>query len=62
MHLVDAGLHEFDNRDVVPRLALGPEPMTEYESEGPHRFIGLLKESLFIKGENFVTEASFLVH
>ena len=38
-------------------LAPGSETMTEHEYEGrlQHRFIRLLKASLFIKGVNFVS-------
>ena len=63
MFLVDARSNEFDDRDVVPGLAPDTKAMTEHESEGrlEHRFIRLLKASLFINGENFMSRRELLV-
>ncbi len=34
MFFVDASSDEFDNRDVIPWLAPGAEPVAEYEAQG----------------------------
>ncbi len=63
MFLVDARPHEIDDGDVVPRLTSRTESMAEHEPEGSfeHRFVGLLKTSFFVKGENFVSRGELLV-
>ena len=63
MFLVDARPHEIDDGDVVARLTSRTESMAEHEPQGSfeHRFVGLLKASLFVKGENFVSRGELLV-
>src|SRR5208282_2215742 len=63
MFLVDARPHEIDDGDVVPRLTSRTESMAEHEPEGSleHCFVGLLKASLLIKSQNFVSRGEFLV-
>jgi hypothetical protein len=56
MLLVDASSDKFDNRDVMPRLAPGAEPVAEHEAQRclQHRFVGLLKASFLVKSENLM--------
>ena len=63
MFFVDACPDEFDNRDVMPRLAPGAESVAEHESQGSlqHRFVGLLEASLFVESENFVRGGELLL-
>ena len=63
MFLVKARPHEIDDGDVVARLTSRTESMTEHEPEGSfvHCFVGLLKASLFIESENFVSRGELLV-
>jgi hypothetical protein len=63
MFLIDARPHEVDDSDVVPRLTSCTESMTEHESKRrlEHCFVGLLKASLFVKSENFVSRGELLV-
>jgi len=63
MFLVDARSHEIDDGDVVPRLTSRTESMAEHEPERrfEHCFVSLLKASLLVKGENFVSRGEFLV-
>ena len=62
MFLVDARPHKIDDGDVVPRLTSRTESMAEHKPQGSfeHCFVGLLKASFLVKGENFGAEASFL--
>ncbi len=62
MFLVHARTHKVDDSDVVPRLTSRTESMAEHEPEGSfeHCFIGLLKASFFVKGENSMSRVSFL--
>ena len=63
MFLVDARPHEFDDGDVVPRLTSRTKSMTEHESKGrfEHCFVGLLKTSFFVKGEDLAGRGELFV-
>lgn len=63
MFLVNARAHEIDDGDVVARLTSCTESTAEHEPEGSleHCFVGLLKASLLVKGENFVSRGELLV-
>ena len=63
MFLVDARPHEIDDGDVVARLTSRTESMAEHEPQRSfeHCFVGLLKASLFVKSENFVSRGELLV-
>src|SRR5271169_1768406 len=63
MFLVDARPHEIDDGDVVARLTSRTESMAEHEPQRSfeHCFVGLLKASLLVKGENFVSRGEFLI-
>jgi hypothetical protein len=54
MFLIDAGSHEIDDGDVMPRLTPRTEPVAEHQPEGSfqHCFVSWLKTSFFIKSEN----------
>src|SRR5580704_3936005 len=54
MFLVHARAYEVDDSDVVPGLTSRTKSMTEHEPERSfeHCFVGLLKASFFVKGEN----------
>jgi len=53
---VDPPANEFDDRNVMARLAPGPEAVAEHKSQrsSEHGFIRLLKACLVIKREDFV--------
>jgi hypothetical protein len=63
MFLVDVRPHEIDDGDVVPRLTSRTESMAEHKPEGrfEHCFVGLLKTSFFVKGENFAGRRQFFI-
>jgi len=63
MFLTDAGPHKFNDGDVVPWLTSRTESMAEHEPEGSfqHCFVGLLKTSFLVKGENSVRRGQLLV-
>jgi len=46
-----------------PRMTSRTESMAEHEPQGSfeHRFVGLLKASLFVKGENFAGRGQLLI-
>jgi hypothetical protein len=57
--LVNSRPDEFDDGNVMAGLAPGPEPVAEHESQGgfQHCFVGLLKTSLIVKGEDFLSRS-----
>jgi hypothetical protein len=59
--LADAGPHEIDDCDVVAGLTPSSEAVAEHETQRgfEHRFVRLLKASLFVKGEDLMAEVSF---
>jgi len=62
MFLVDTRPHKIDDGNVMTRLASRTESMAKHEREGSfqHCFVGLLKASFLVKGENSARQASFL--
>ncbi len=62
MFSVNARPDEFDDRDVMPRLAPGAEAVAEHKPQGSleHRFVGLLERSLLIKSENLMGRGELL--
>ncbi len=56
MFLADARPHKLNDCDMVPRLTSRTESMAEHKPEGglEHGFIGLLKASFLVEGEDFV--------
>ncbi|MGO9084513.1 MAG: hypothetical protein ACLQBK_04740, partial [Candidatus Sulfotelmatobacter sp.] len=52
-----------DDGDVVPRLTSRTESMAEHEPQRSleHCFVGLLKASLLVKGENFASRDQLLI-
>ncbi len=62
MFFVHARPDEFDDRDVMPRLAPGAEAMAEHKPQGSleHRFVGLLEASLLIESENLMGRGELL--
>ena len=63
MFLVDPRTREVDDGDVVPRLTPRTESVTKHEAQRSleHCFVGLLKASLLVKGENFVGRRQFFI-
>ncbi len=61
--LADAGPHKIDDGDVVSRLTSRTKSMAEHEAEGSfeHCFVGLLKTSFLVKGEDSVGRGELLV-
>ena len=55
--------HEADDGDVVARLTSRTESMAEHEPQRSfeHCFVGLLKASFFVKGENLAGRGELLV-
>src|SRR6266513_6121268 len=56
MFPVNARPHEFDDCDVMPRLASGPEPVAEHEPQGrlEHRFVGWLETGFLIERKDLL--------
>jgi hypothetical protein len=61
--LINARPHEINNRDVMAWLTARTKTMAKHESERgfQHRFIRLLKGSLLVKSQNFVSRGEFLL-
>jgi hypothetical protein len=61
--LVDARPHEIDDCDVVAWLTPGAEGMAEHETQRgfAHRFVRLLKASLFVEGEDLMGRSELLL-
>jgi hypothetical protein len=61
--LADAGPHEIDDCDVVAGLTASSEAAAEDETQRgfEHRFVRLLKASLFVKGEDLLGRSELLL-